>query len=337
MIKNWDIRRYKKEKMEKENYKLSVKIGNGFTFDVWHGVFGFAIGDAVGVPYEFQARDSFRCKDMVGCDERSAHKVPMGTWSDDTSLLLCVLDACCEETEQGMFQKWSENAVSWMYEGNFSCTDMPFDIGYSVRLGISSLKTGRENYSADDEDANGNGGLMRVLPLAFLEYEDDEGLMQLIRLFNSCSHNHMVSHVGCLIYVKLLKGLCEGCGKTLRGVLRDTVRSISEEYKIPEYARIWDLSLLDCRRDEIKSSGYVVDTLEAAIWCVAQSQDYEKAILKAVNLGNDTDTVAAVCGGMAGVMFRKIPERWMKGLGKRKMIEEVLRKFEQSNRGKKCI
>ena len=293
-------------------------------------VLGFAIGDAVGVPYEFQARDSFQCKDMIGCDEKSFHEVPMGTWSDDTSLLLCVLDACCEETEQGMFQKWSENAIGWMYEGRFSCTDMPFDIGYSVRLGISSLKTGRENYSADGEDANGNGGLMRVLPLAFLEHEDDEALMRLIRLFNSCSHNHMISHVGCLIYVKLLKGLCEDNRRALRDVLRDVVESISKEYKIPEYARIWDLSLLDCRCNEIKSSGYVVDTLEAAIWSCYQSSSYKEAVLTAVNLGDDTDTVAALCGGIAGVLFGEVPERWVNGLRKKELIEEVIGKFEET-------
>ena len=101
--------------------------------------------------------------------------------------------------------------------------------------------------------------------------------------------------------------------------------------------RIWNFSILDCSREEIKSSGYVVDTLEAAIWCVAKSQNFEDAILKAVNLGDDTDTVAAVCGSMAGIMFKEIPEKWVKSLRRRKLVEKVVSRFNTAKEERTTI
>ena len=225
-----------------------------------------------------------------------------------------------------------KNAIAWAYFGKFTnhIYLIPYDIGVTCRRGINCMMFCKENRKANNIRFNGNGGLMRMLPLAFLEYKSDEELLNKIQLFNHCSHNHIISHIGCLIYVKFLKCLYEDKGQSFQDVLRNVVESILEAYKIPEYVRIWNLSLLDCSREEIKSSGYVVDTLEAAIWCVSQSQNFEEAILKAVNLGDDTDTVAAVCGSMAGVVFKEIPEKWMKNLRKRELIEKVVNKFNMA-------
>lgn len=304
-------------------------------------VLGFAIGDAVGIPYEFKKRDTFRCMDMRESRWNDAHFIlPLGAWSDDTSLMLCVLDALSKEiAADKVYKRWRKNAIAWAYLGKFTnhIYLIPYDIGISCRRGINCMIFHKKNRKANDIRSNGNGGLMRMLPLAFLEYKNDEERLNAIQLFNCCSHNHIISHIGCLIYVKLLEQLCKDKRQLFPNVLHNVVKSISETYKITEYMRIWNFSILDCSREEIKSSGYVVDTLEAAIWCVAQSQNFEDAILKAVNLGDDTDTVAAVCGSMAGIMFKEIPEKWVKSLRKRKLVEKVVSRFNTAKEERTTI
>lgn len=254
--------------------------------------------------------------------------------------MLCVLDALSKEiAADKVYKRWRKNAIAWAYLGKFTnhIYLIPYDIGISCRRGINCMIFHKENRKANDIRSNGNGGLMRMLPLAFLEYKNDEERLNAIQLFNCCSHNHIISHIGCLIYVKLLEQLCKDKRQLFPNVLHNVVKSISETYKITEYMRIWNFSILDCSREEIKSSGYVVDTLEAAIWCVAKSQNFEDAILKAVNLGDDTDTVAAVCGSMAGIMFKEIPEKWVKSLRRRKLVEKVVSRFNTAKEERTTI
>lgn len=290
---------------------------------IYNSVYGFAIGDACGVPYEFLDRDECNCTDMIACNEDSMHQVGLGTWSDDTSLLLCILNALCEKKDNKIFEKYKKNCISWMYAGKFTADDtFPFDIGDACRRGIISLKTGGKNYFADDKMSNGNGGLMRILPIAFLDINTDDEIMKYINMFNSCSHNHIISNVGCLIYIKLIKNLANGYS------LKDSLikLNIDDEYKIDYYRRIWDLSILDCEEQNIRSTGYVVDTLESAIWALNNSKDYKSAIFTAINLGNDTDTIAGICGGMAGIIY-DIPDDLKNKLKNKKLIDENISRF----------
>lgn len=286
-------------------------------------VYGFIVGDACGVPFEFLDRDEFICTEMIGCNEDSIHQVGIGTWSDDTSLMLCIMDALSEKDEK-IYEKYKENCINWLYSGYFTADNsFPFDIGNACRLGINELKTGTRNYRADDKMSNGNGGLMRILPIAFMDIDNDDEIMKYIRLFNKCSHNHIISHVGCLIYVKIIKMLMNG--STIENAIRNL--NVEEKYKIDHYRRIWDFSILSAKREEIRSTGYVVDTLEAAIWSLYNSKDYKDAIFTAINLGNDTDTVAAVCGGMAGIIY-EIPKNMKSKVKNHKIIKKTIKKFK---------
>ena len=111
--------------------------------------------------------------------------------------------------------------------------------------------------------------------------------------------------------------------------LSEVVSSIDDRHKIPEYTRIWDLSILDANVNDVMSSGFVVDTLEAAIWCCANNETYESAILSAVNLGDDTDTVAALTGFLAGICYGDIPERWINNIRNRKTVEKIICVLEE--------
>lgn len=309
---------------------------------IHNAIFGFIIGDAIGVPYEFKTRGLFKCTDMRASTDADFHfALPLGTWSDDTSLMLSVLDALTlirnPNAQHHMYQRFRDNAIQWVKNGKFTNhgTPYPFDIGNSCRKGIIELQTGRRNTAADLASSNGNGGLMRIPPLALLyvindknirKYvKNDKSLMSFIQLFNSCSHNHAISNIGCLIYIRLAEQLIKGLD--MRTALSNVVHNINKQYKIPEYQRIWDLSILNAGIDTVKSSGCVVDTLEAAIWCCGNSNSYENAVLTAVNLGDDTDTVAALTGFLSGIYHKNIPKIWQTNIKDIQIVENVCNNF----------
>ena len=320
---------------------------------LYDAITGFVCGDACGVPDEFKMRDSFKCTDMRASSMTDAHLVlPLGSWSDDTSMMLCVLHALTEKQEAETLERppmnaymserldahirnrvyatFKRDAIAWMTTGKYTNHGyrIPYDIGNSCRRGITAMMLGRTNDSANSVNSNGNGGLMRILPLAFTGMEDEETLMKYIKLLNKDSHNHEISHIGCLIYTKLVQFL-QIPDISLQEALQRTVDSISNQYKISEYARIWDLSILNEERKYVKSTGYVVDTLEAAIWSCAQCDNYKDAVLTAVNLGEDTDTVAALAGGLAGVYFGNVPEQWIKNTRRVGFLRKMCDKFEK--------
>lgn len=267
-----------------------------------NSILGFAIGDAFGVPYEFKERNSFKCTGMIKSNENSYHGVlPKGTWSDDTSLMLCVLDSLREKDEKNQYEIFCNNVIGWKDRGIFTATGIAFDIGTSCNLGISYMKHGKVNKSANDIKSNGNGGLMRILPLCFLTYSNNEEILKKIEIFNSFSHNHIISNIGCLIYILIAKSLLKT--NNIKSALKEAINNIEDKYKIEEYINIWSLEILNKKENEVKSSGYIVDTLEACIYSLNNSRTYKEAILKAINLGDDTDTIGALTGGLAGLNY----------------------------------
>ena len=302
-----------------------------------NATYGFIIGDIIGVPYEFKIRKTFNCTDMRASSFHDAHSVlPLGSWSDDTSLMLSVLDALSlsDACKKEIYEKFKENAIGWMYHGKFTNhgDDIPYDIGNSCCAGITAMKLGRTNPKADKSVSN--GGLMRILPLAFLPYEKDEEILDFIKLFNKDSHNSQISHIGCLIYIKFAQELVKNSEKIVKiseksaeNALKSAINGISEAYKIPEYQRIWDLSIINADINTIKSSGYIVDTLEASIWSHMNSVSFEDAVLTAVNLGDDTDTVGAIAGGLAGIYYDDIPQRWIDNIRKREIVDRMCEEY----------
>ena len=288
-------------------------------------IYGFIIGDACGVPFEFRERDTFKCDEMIECNCESFHHVPLGTWSDDTSLMLCTLNAFCA-SQNNIKEVYKQNCIDWLYEGKYTPDGIVFDIGNACRKMIAEYKTGVKNMDADKVTANGNGGLMKISPISFLGIEDDEEIVYYINLFNKESHNHYISNYGCLIYIKLLKDMLLGSN------IKDAIQNlkIKNEFKTNEYKRIYDKSILDEKRYKIKSTGYVVHTLEAAIWCTATSASFEEAVFKAVNLGDDTDTVAAITGSFAGIQFG-IPKHLLNNIRGLNIVLNEIKNFENAH------
>ena len=266
------------------------------------GVYGLAVADAVGVPYEFRSRGTFCATDMIGYG--TYNQVP-GTWSDDTSMTIATCysikqNGCIDTSDMlRQFRKWMNGC-------EFTPHNNTFDIGNTTSVAL------RQGFGCSDEYSNGNGSLMRIIPLAFLpDVTDDE-----IIAVSSITHAHPVSTEACVLFVKIAKELLNG--KSVMESVRKCVDADSYYKKL----RIID----SCPESDIKSSGYVVDTFEAAIWVLANTDNYKDAVLKAVNLGSDTDTVAAVAGGLAGIIYGidGIPAEWIDTLCSKTIIDSCL-------------
>lgn len=270
-------------------------------------ILGLAIGDALGVPYEFKKRGTFLCTEMVGY---GTHNQPEGTWSDDTSMVLATLDSLKSNDGKIVLKDMFERFNYWLLYGDYTAHGEVFDAGIAT---CKALQTGK---SQTGEYDNGNGSLMRILPLAFVPCTDDE-----IRAVSAITHGHRISMDACVIYVHIAKRLLAG-------------ESICEIIPTLQYDKPFDrLHRIDqISTSEIKSSGYVVDTLEAALWAVSHKSnnaDKEKSfrndLLDAVNLGQDTDTVGAVAGGLAGIIYGldEVSD-WVETLQNREELERYL-------------
>jgi len=181
----------------------------------------------------------------------------------------------------------------------------------------------------NDEMSNGNGSLMRIHPVVLYLADKDMPLQEKIEIVHTMSaltHAHERSKIGCGIYAFVLWELLKN---PTMSALRDGLSKAEQFYKgqaeLVHYSRLFERTFIITKREDIKSSGYIVDTLEAAVWCLLTTNSYKEAVLKAVNLGDDTDTVAAITGGLAGALYGydAIPQEWRNNLLKREYIEKM--------------
>jgi len=299
-------------------------------------LFGVAVGDALGVPAEFSNREELRknpVTDMIG-GAKTAHGQPVGTWSDDSSLTFCLAEALTQKYDLDLialyFTKWL-NRLMWTPWGEI------FDIGTATYLAIKQLEDGvrPELAGGNDENSNGNGSLMRILPLLFYLCDKSvEERFRITRQVSSITHRHIRSIVACFYYLEFAKKLLEGKDifviyKELQTEISAFLQNIVSAEEMNKFARIFKQNIYELPENEINSTGYVIDTLEASLWCLFNSDSYEKCVLKAVNLGRDTDTTAAVAGGLAGLHygFKNIPKKWINQLARSEDIMDLCERF----------
>ena len=291
---------------------------------------GHAIGDALGVPVEFCERNELVEKpvtDMVGY---GTYPYPEGCWSDDTSMSLAALDSLASGKLD--FDDIMVKFGEWYYDDEYTPTGEMFDVGNTCSYAIDNYFAYHkpiEECGLTGEHSNGNGSLMRIHPFVLYAYANqmsvDEWLGVIVKA-SALTHSHDRSKIGCLIYTFVLMSLLKDKGKDgIKDALKKAEHYFSACAEFIPYERIFKSDFAELPRDEIKSSGYVVDTLEAAIWCLLTTENYRDCVLKAVNLGDDTDTVAAVAGGLAGALYGydAIPKEWLDTLKRRGYIEEM--------------
>lgn len=297
------------------------------------GLLGLCIGDALGVPVEFQSREKLRrnpVKDMTGY---GTHNQPPGTWSDDSSLTFCLAESLCNGFD---LRDITDKFVKWMYEGYWTPWGKAFDVGHTTQIAISRLKKGVDPLEAGptDERSNGNGSLMRILPLIFyVEKMDKEEQFEITHQVSRITHGHIRSQMACGIYVQFEINLFNGdAPEAAYEKMKDAVlKYYSKEPYIEElshFSRILASDISKLPIDSIKSSGYVVDSLEACLWCFLNNDSYKDTVITAVNLGGDTDTIGALAGGLAGIYcgYEGIPKEWVQKIAK---VDEIIKLGER--------
>jgi ADP-ribosyl-[dinitrogen reductase] hydrolase len=304
-----------------------------------HGaLFGVAIGDALGVPAEFKSRGTLALdpvKDFIGY---KSHNQPPGTFSDDSSLTFCLAESLCKGYDLNdvgnRFIQWWDNAY-WTAGG------VVFDIGMTTNRAIDRLKRGtRPALAGDfDEDCNGNGSLMRIMPLLFYIRDFDiEKRYAIIKDVSSVTHGHIRSVIACFYYLEFALELLKGCDKQM--AYNNTAKRVYDlisgkgiiQKEIDLFAPLLKEDISKENIDNIPAFGYVMNTLKASMYCFLTTENYQDATLMAVNLGNDADTTAAVTGGLAGLYygFEAIPEKWRNEIKRSSDINDLCNRLAKA-------
>lgn len=303
------------------------------TSPIKDALLGLAVGDALGVPVEFQSRELLTHHPVTNMRAYGTHNQPAGTWSDDSSLTFCLAATLAKGYD---LQDLANRFVNWRYHAYWTAHGNVFDVGNSTNTAIYLLSTGTKPTLAGDtdEDCNGNGSLMRILPLLFyIKDMDIHDRYQHARDVSCLTHGHIRSIACCFIYLEvalqILKG--EPPVKAYLNAITDVnkyfkAQHILDQRELEILAPTLSGSLIDKPIHGIHGTGYVLHTLEAAIWILINTNTYAEAVLTAVNLGNDTDTTAAVTGGLAGMYYgwEEIPAEWLNILAGKDRIEELI-------------
>lgn len=305
--------------------------------EVLNGIMGLCVGDALGVPIEFIDRKTLINNPVTGMIAYGTYNQPAGTWSDDTSLTLCLTDSLSKGLD---YNDIMSNFSKWFNMGEYTPFGEAFDIGGTTRKTLMRHKEGINplDCGGTSEYNNGNGSLMRILPILFYlqslygaEFNEQDAAYKIIHNISSLTHGHKRSHIACGIYISVANELIKK--RTLKSAIESGIYKAMEYYRrrndysyaLKHFKKLTSNDFEKIPIEEIRSSGYVVDTLEAAIWCLLNTSSYKDCVLRAVNLGSDTDTVAAVAGGLAGLYYGydNIPKKWLDTIAKREYIENL--------------
>ncbi len=308
---------------------------------ILNGIMGLVVADALGVPVEFKDRAFLKTNPVTKMQGYGTYNQPAGTWSDDSSMTLALLDSLKNGLD---YKDIMDKFLLWFDRGAYTPYGQVFDIGIGSSRAIRRYMGGTAPLESGgiSEHDNGNGSLMRILPILFYlkpKYGDDflknDGAFDIIHNVSSLTHRHRRSQMACGIYISVAS--CLSLDTNLKSAIQLGIYQAMEYYKMKEefkselhhFNRIKDEKFKDLAEEQIKSSGYVIHTLEAAIWSLLNTNDYKSSVLKAVNLGNDTDTTAAVVGGLAGLWYGydSIPSEWIDVIARRDYIEDLCNEY----------
>ena len=280
---------------------------------------GLAVGDALGAPVEFKARDSFPpvTEMMAG----GYFRLPAGAWTDDTAMALCLVESliCAPDFEA---QDLLNRFLRWMDAHENTSTGKCIGVGQNTLAVLGNYRrTGEVVAPLIKGRSDGNGALMRVAPVAVRHWSNLAKAREIAAAQSRATHCSMLSEQICVAMMDVLTGLIAGNSWTA------TTGVIASHEVASEIEFVFQGSWKDKDRDQISSSGYVVDTFEAALWAVESTRTFEEAVIAAVNLGHDADTVGAVAGQLAGALYGidAIPQRWLQCLIK---LDEIQDRFD---------
>lgn len=308
---------------------------NNYTEKIKSVLLSVSVGDALGLPFEFFDREDLKLNPVIGMIGYGTHNQPEGTFSDDSSLTFCLAEALTHKFDINLI---AQNFIKWYTEGYWTASGEVFDVGNATRQAICRLMEGVNPEQAGGRSSkdNGNGSLMRISPLLFyIQDKPIEERYEITKQVSSITHGHIQSVISCFYYLEFARLILMGKDKfeayiELQTVVPRFLHSLSiDSIEISLFNRLFKEKIHELPESEIESSGYVLHTLEASIWCVLNTNNYKDAVLRAVNLGDDTDTNSAVVGGLAGILyaFENIPEEWLSKLARRDDIEDLAQRL----------
>lgn len=322
--------------------------------NIWlNGMMGVVVGDALGCPVQFLSREEIKNRDkglVTGMESGGVYNMPEGTWTDDSSMSIATMASIIEKgvaDPADIMMRF----VKWELKGAYTPFGEAFDQGNTCTSAIYKFikNPDVDACGSTGEYANGNGALMRIMPACLYYYDrqkmvctsEDEAIHGIHKI-SGLTHNHLRSQMCCGIYYFCVKSIVDGAKKdnkaSLLALLQDGINKGLKYYghdirnltEIAYLGRLFHLKeFKEVPEDRIKTSGYVIDSIEAAIWCLINTDSYKECMLKAVNLGDDTDTIAAIAGGLAGLYYgyEGIPSDWLAVIKKREWIEGMCEKF----------
>lgn len=308
------------------------------TNKVVDALLGVAIGDAVGVPFEFSSREKMLTNPAEGMIGYGTHGQPAGTWSDDSSLTFCLADALCQGFDLRLI---ALKFIAWYDQYEWTAHNDLFDIGITTSGAITRLiQLLKTNHLEEldrqklygDEHENGNGSLMRILPLLFyIKGIDLKEQFDIVWEVSALTHRHIRAAMSCMIYLNFAEKLLDGKDKTVAyAETRKEISTLWEAIDFPEserkqFKRLIQNDIRATSMNDINTGGYVIEVLESGFWFLLNKNNYRDTILSIINLGHDTDTSAAIVGGLAGIYYGadKMPQNWINMLARKDDIIEL--------------
>jgi ADP-ribosyl-[dinitrogen reductase] hydrolase len=312
--------------------KITMNLSEKLHASIYSGI----VGDALGVPVESTPRFELALcsvKNMLGYGR---YDQPQGTWSDDTSMMLCTMESLCKGYD---IEDLGNIFCKWIFEAYWTPRGFVFDAGLTTFMALERIRSDKISARVSGcktEDDNGNGSIMRILPAAlFFHKLPLPEFLDKIHEISGITHAHARAQMGCGLYAILVRELiAHGNSKDGYAKMIETGRKYYEssaEFKaeVKHFDRILSGAIPKLQQEDINSTGYVIDTLEAAIWCLFRNNDTKNILLSAVNLGLDTDTTGMVAGGLAGLVYGmgSIPEEWLSSLARKAEIDPLIASF----------
>lgn len=283
----------------------------------------------MGAPVEFVPREILQ--PVTTMLDGGRFRTNCGQWTDDTSMALCLATSLIES--RGFSAKdQMERYYKWLTTGYLSSKETAFGIGQTVFRALTKYCNALEPYcGSTSHDSAGNGSLMRLAPVPLFYYPDEELMLHYSAESSRTTHGAVECLEANRIFGKMLHSTL--CSYTKNDILHSYKRNDISSESLHE---ICEGNYFEKQEEDIYSTGYVVHTLEAALWCFRKTNSFREALLKAVNLGGDTDTIGAVCGQIAGAFYgvESIPDEWKVHLYKKEFIIDLARQlfYSKENR-----
>lgn len=284
-------------------------------------IVGAILGDALGVPFEFKKKEEIGKVKLTKVDK----------WSDDTSMILCTMDSLVELREYST-KDIADKYIKWLYNGYWTPQGIVLDCGKTTAQALRLYRQKGILTGMDEEDACGNGSLMRIIPLLFYVHKNKDNRFNVIKEFSSITHSNMRCVIGCAIYIELGLNLLEGINKySAYTIMQNTIKEYYKDYpeELKLFDRILNNNIYEYDVNTFSGSGYVVHSLESSLYSFMKTDNYIKSIKTAISFGEDTDTIACITGGLSGLYYgyNDIPKKHIDKLPRKEDILKLLEDF----------